>query len=245
MIKKNNKNTEFNHFSELSNEWWKPEGKFKILHTLTPVRMKYIKSVLPKIIKKNNKLNNPIYNLDVLDLGCGGGLICEPLSRLGANVTGVDFILENINVAKKHSKESNLNIKYFTKDLNKIKLNKKYDLILILEVLEHLENWEEIISKIKKNLKPKGRIIISTIDRNLLSYALAIFFAENILKWVPKKTHNFKNLIKPQELINCLKKNNFKVIDITGLVFKPFLLEWHLSKKMNKINYFCTAIKTN
>ena len=245
MIKNTSKTSEFNHFATLANEWWDPYGKFKILHTLTPLRIRYIKS---KLFDKTQPVKNskkPLNKINILDLGCGGGLICEPLARLGANVTGIDFVEENINIAKKHAKSSNINIKYLHQDLNTFKLNKKYDAILILEVLEHMEDWKKFIMSIKNLLKPKGKIIISTINRNLLSKIFAIFVAENILKWVPKKTHIYEKLIKPEELTSFLNKNKISVIDITGLKFKPISAEWKLDKYNYRINYFCTAIKSN
>ena len=199
-------------------------------------------------VNKNDNFktsNKPLKNLDILDLGCGGGLVCEPLARLGANTTGFDFVKQNIYIAKKHAKDSNLNIKYSHQNLNSFKLSSKYDAILILEVLEHLDNWKKLILNIKNFLKPEGKIIISTINRNLVSKIFAIFVAENILKWVPRKTHTFEKLIKPIELTTFLEKNQINVIDVTGLVFKPISFEWHLDKYNQKINYLCTGIKSN
>ena len=204
MIKKTIKTSEFDHFANLANEWWDQKGKFEILHLITPLRIKYIKD----IISNNNKnyFNKIKNNLDILDLGCGGGLICEPLARLGANVTGVDFVEANIKVAKLHAKKSDLDIKYLHQDLNDLKIKKKYDVILMLEILEHIDNWDNLIKKIKKNLKSSGKLIISTINRNIFSQFFAIFIAEDVLKWIPKKTHEYNKLIKPKELISVLKK---------------------------------------
>ena len=244
MIKEMNKKSEFKHFEKLSNEWWDPEGKFKILHELTPLRVKYIKNMCFDISYKK-KSKKRLDNLDILDLGCGGGLLSEPLTRLGANVTGIDFIKQNINIAKIHAKKSNLKIQYLHKNVNKFITKKKFDIILILELLEHLSNWKEIILKAEKFLKPEGKLIISTINRNIFSKFLAIYLAENILKWVPKNTHNYEKLIKPNELISFLENKNLEVIDVTGLIFKPISLEWILKKNKDKINYFCTAIKSN
>ena len=149
MIRNNSKTSEFDHFTTLANEWWDPYGKFKILHTLTPIRMTYIVNKLlneKKLIKNSKK---SLKNINILDLGCGGGLICEPLARLGANVTGIDFVSQNISIAKKHAEESNLNIKYIQLDLKNFQLTTKYDAILILEVLEHIKDWKKIILNIK------------------------------------------------------------------------------------------------
>jgi len=231
MRRKINKNVEFDHFQELSNEWWDSNGKFKVLHTLTPLRIKYI---------KNNKTLN---GLEILDLGCGGGLVCEPLARLGANVTGIDFVKKNIETAKHHAKISKLDITYINQDLLSIKLNRQFDIILMLEVIEHLNNWKSAVNKILRHLKPSGKIIFSTINRTFHSRIFAIFFAEEVIKWIPKKTHNYLKLVRPKELISFLEKNNMKVLDTTGLIFNPILREWFLNKKMTRINYFCTAQK--
>ena len=245
MIKKPHKSSEFNNFASYAKEWWDPFGNYKILHTLTPLRIKYIKSIFCDYSPNFKKTNKPFYNLDILDLGCGGGLVCEPLARLGANITGIDFVKQNIDIAKKHARDLNLNIKYLHQNLDTLKLTKKYDGILILEVLEHLDDWKKLIANIKNFLKPRGIIIISTINRNLLAKVFAIYVAENILKWIPKKTHTFEKFIKPKELTSFLNKNKINVIDVTGLVFKPISFEWYLDKNKHKINYFCTAVKSN
>ena len=155
------------------------------------------------------------------------------------------FVKHNIISAKKHAKNLNLNIKYLHQNLNNLKLKKKYDAVLILEVLEHIEDWKKIIISVKKLLKPKGKIIISTINRNFFSKLFAIYIAENILKWVPKKTHTYHKLIKPEELKLFLNSNKIKVIDVTGLIFNPLSGQWILDKNNCLINYFCTAIKSN
>ena len=184
--------------------------------------------------------NRDIKNLKILDIGCGGGIICEPLARLGAKVTGIDFAPNNIKAAKIHSKKNKLKIKYIYKDIEKSKLDEKFDLILMFEVLEHLDNWKKTIKNIKKNLNHNGIIIISTINRNYLSKLFAINIAENILNWVPKGTHDYNKLIKPEELKKTLSKENLQFNNIKGLVFDPFNMEWKLSKNY-VINYFCSA----
>ena len=243
MINKIDKNSEFDHFQHLSNEWWLENGKFKILHSLTPLRIKYIKNNAGLSLKNLIKKKNIFKGLDILDLGCGGGLICEPLAKLGGNITGVDFIKKNIEVAKKHAKVSQLNITYINQDLFSINFKKKFDIILMLEVIEHINNWQDIIIKIQKYLKPKGKIIFSTINRTPLSKIFAISLAENILKWIPKNTHHYEKFVKPEELTTFLRKKKMKVINITGLFFNPILREWTFSKKIIHINYFCTAEK--
>ena len=235
MMNIKSKNEEFALFNQLSDEWWNENGKFKILHQIKSHRMSYI---LEQINNRN------IRNLKILDVGCGGGIICEPLARLGAKVTGVDFAPNNIMAAKIHSKKNKLKINYINKDIEKSKLDEKFDVILMFEVLEHLDNWKKTISNIKKNLNKNGLIIISTINRNLLSKLFAINIAENIINWIPKGTHDYNKLIKPEELKKILLKEKFNFNNIKGLVFNPLNREWKLSKNY-MINYFCTASLIN
>ena len=225
------KNSEFDHFSSIANEWWQPNGKFKILHEITPLRIRYIL----------DNIDNKIKDLNILDVGCGAGLTSEPLSRLGAKVCGIDFVKKNIEIAKKHAQQNKLNINYINKDIVNFNPKEKYDVILLLEVIEHLDNWKEIILKLKNNLKPKGKFILSTINRTKASKIFAIFFAENILKWVPKNTHDYKKLIKPHELAELLIKNKFEISNITGMNYSLLSREWKLNKNFYSINYFCTA----
>ncbi len=235
MIKLKSKKEEYKLFQQLSEEWWNEDGKFKILHKIRPLRMRYILDQF-----ENNKLQD----LDILDVGCGGGLICEPLAKLGGKVTGIDFIENNIKVAKLHSRENNLKINYKCQDIEKSEFKEKYDLIIVFEILEHLDNWKEFLFKISKSLKKNGKIIISTINRNFLSKFLAIYFAENILKWVPKDTHDYNKFIKPEEIILFTKNKKLTTINIRGLSFDPISFNWSLSTD-TKINYFCTLIKSN
>ena len=226
------KKSEFDHFSVLANEWWSKNGKFKILHDIQPIRIKYIQETLNK-----TKLNKT----KILDVGCGGGLIAETLSKLGAEVTGIDFIKENISIAKLHAKENNIKINYLVKDFEKEKITSKFDVILILEVLEHLSDWRLFIKKIRNNLKKNGVLIISTINRNLISKFLTIDLGENFLKWIPHETHNFYKFIKPNELELILSSYNFKNIKFKGLTYDPFKLKWKISEN-TKINYFCSCV---
>ena len=231
-MNKRTKSSEFKHFDELSNEWWSETGKYKILHKIKPIRIKYI---LKQIGSRNIK------KLNILDLGCGGGLISEPLAKIGGKVTGIDFVENNIKVAKKHAFQNNLKINYCIGDIEKLSLNTKYDLIIMFEILEHVNNWEKIFKKIKKNLKKDGLLIISTINRNIISNFLAIKLAEKILKWIPKGTHDSSKLIKPDELEKVLIKDGFSIINFSGLIYNPIAREWRLSKHNMLVNYFCAA----
>src|SRR6056300_198504 len=230
-MKNEKKNTEFEHFSSLANDWWSKNGKFKILHEIQSIRIKYILETLNKKNLKNTK---------VLDIGCGGGLVSEGLSKIGATVTGIDFIKENIKVARMHAKKNNLKINYLVKDFEKEKITSKYDVIIILEVLEHLKNWEEFIKKIKLNLNKNGTLIISTINRNLVSKFLTLDIGENLLKLIPLNTHTFYKFIKPEELEQVLSSNSFENIKFKGLTYNALKLKWKLSEN-TKINYFCSC----
>ena len=230
-MKNEKKNTEYEHFSTLANDWWSKNGKFKILHKIQPIRIKYISETL-------NKKN--LNNTKILDIGCGGGLVSEGLTKIGATVTGIDFVKENISVAKIHAKKNNLKINYFVKDFEKEKINSKYDVIIILEVLEHLNNWEEFVKKIKLSLKKNGTLIISTINRNLVSKFLTLDIGENFLKLIPLNTHTFYKFIKPEELEQVLSSNNFENIKFKGLTYDALKLKWKISEN-TKINYFCSC----
>ncbi len=225
------KNSEFDHFSSISGDWWSKNGKFKVLHDIQPIRIKYIQETL----------KNDLSNTKILDVGCGGGIVSEGIAKIGAIVTGIDFVKANIEVAKKHSKKNNLKISYIVKDFEKDKINNKFDAIIIFEVLEHLDNWEKFLINIRSNLKKNGVLMISTINRNLISKFFALDIAENFLKWIPKKTHNYYKFIKPEELEFVLSKNNFKKIKFKGLTYDPLKLTWKLSQNYN-INYFCSCV---
>ena len=232
-MKSNKKNKEYNFFNKLSEEWWDENGKFGILHKIRPLRIEYI---LQQI---NNK---KVKKLKILDIGCGGGLVSESLSKLGAVVTGIDFVENNIKVAKQHSADLGLKIDYKVADIEKIKLKKNFDVIVAFEVLEHLNDWEKFLNKIKNNLNKNGILIISTINRNILSKYIAIFLAENILNWIPKGTHNYNKFIKPNEIIDSFANTDLLFNDLTGLIYDPVEFRWRLSKN-TMINYFCVFKK--
>lgn len=226
------KQSEYDHFSRLANEWWSKEGKFKILHDIQPIRINYIRDNLHK---------RDLSKTSILDIGCGGGLVSEGMTKLGASVTGIDFVKSNINAAKIHAAQNNLKIKYLTKNFEKETIQTKFDVIIIFEVLEHLNDWKKFLKKIRLNLKKNGVLLISTINRNLISKFLTIDIAENLLNWIPINTHNYHKFIKPKELEIFLLKENFKSITFKGLIYDPIKFKWKLSTN-TKINYFCSCI---
>ena len=217
-------------FDELATEWWKPDGSFRALHAFNFVRIKFIKDTLKK------KSINSIRNLKILDIGCGGGILCEPLARLGAKVTGIDENKKAIEAAKEHSKKNKLKINYKALSYDEIKLNEKFDVILSMEVLEHIDDIGILISNSKKLLKKNGIFLGSTINKTLSSYLLAIVFAENILRLVPKKTHLWSKFIKTNRIKKELILNNFTNINFQGVIYNPINKQWKTIKNCS-VNY--------
>ena len=233
---------EIQKFSNLANEWWDVNGKFKPLHMFNPIRIEYILDEITKHfkIKKNKKFL--LENLKILDIGCGGGLISEPMSRLGGNVTGIDASEKNIKVAYMHSKESNLQINYLNKSPEQLKEKEKFDIILNLEIVEHVENLDLYLKSCKDLLKKNGLMFTATINRTLTSYIKAILGAEYILRWLPIGTHDWNKFVKPEELQKKLNKENFTTSDIKGLEFNPIWNKWKRSNNLS-VNYIISSIK--
>ena len=230
---------EIEKFSKIAEEWWNPTGKFKPLHKFNPIRIKYIKNnLINDFALKNNK--KPLEGLKILDIGCGGGLLSEPLARLGAKVTGIDPIKRNIEIAKHHLKKSNLNIKYYNFSPEKFITNIKYDVILNMEIIEHVDDVNFFIKKSAKFLKNSGVMFIATLNQTLKSYIFAILGAEYILKWLPIGTHDWHKFIKPDELIKICKKNSLSLKSIDGVSFNPIMNKWNISndKSVNYISKF-------
>ena len=226
---------EIEKFSKIAVEWWDPNGKFKPLHKFNPIRIKYIKD---NIIKKFNlnSSNKPLKTINILDIGCGGGLLSEPMSRLGANVVGIDASKKNIEVAKFHAKKNKLKINYICASPEILKIQKKFDVILSMEIVEHVEDINFFIKKSSELLKKNGLMFIATLNKTLKSYMFAIVGAEYILKWLPIGTHDWNKFIKPDELIKITKINNLKLEKLDGINFDLLTSEWNLSSN-NSVNY--------
>jgi len=232
---------EIEKFSKLSKEWWDPLGKFKPLHKFNPVRIKYIKQ---NIIEHFNIVNskNPLNNLSLLDVGCGGGLLSEPMCRLGAKVTGIDATKKNINIAKNHAKKNKLKINYVTTSPEKLKIKNKFDVILNMEIVEHVSDLNYFIKSSSNLLKKNGIMFVATINRTLKSYLFAIIGAEYILNWLPIGTHDWNLFVKPEELIKTSMKYNLKSNGIHGIIYNPLLDQWKTSKD-SSVNYISSFIK--
>jgi 2-polyprenyl-6-hydroxyphenyl methylase/3-demethylubiquinone-9 3-methyltransferase len=232
---------EIEKFSKIAEEWWNPEGKFKPLHKFNPIRISYIKENIIKTFKINQK-KTPLKNIKILDIGCGGGLLSEPMCRLGADITAIDASKKNINVAKLHSKKNNLKIKYLCTSPEKIKIKDKFDVILNMEIVEHVEDVNFFLKTCSKLLKKNGIMFVATLNKTLKSYVFAIIGAEYILRWLPIGTHEWEKFLKPEELISILKKNDLNVERVDGMKFDLLTDKW--SVDMDKsVNYIAKFIK--
>ena len=233
---------EIQKFSNLAEEWWDVNGKFKPLHMFNPIRIEYITEKIKHHFKIRDNKESFLENLNILDIGCGGGLISEPLSRLGGSVTGIDASEKNIKVASLHSKKNNLKIRYLNKSPEQLNEFEKFDVILNLEIVEHVEDVSLYINSCYKLLKPKGIMFTATINRTLISYIKAIIGAEYVLRWLPIGTHDWNKFLKPEELEKYLLENKFKTIDIKGLEFNPLNRKWKQSANLS-VNYIICNTK--
>jgi 2-polyprenyl-6-hydroxyphenyl methylase/3-demethylubiquinone-9 3-methyltransferase len=232
---------EIEKFSKIAEEWWNPNGKFKPLHNFNPIRIKYIKE---NIIKDFNIKNSdkPLKNIKLLDIGCGGGLLSEPMCRLGANVVGIDASKKNIEVAKFHAKKKKLKINYKVASPEKLKTKTKFDVILNMEIVEHVNDINFFIKESSKLLKKNGIMFVSTLNKTLKSYVFAIVGAEYILKWLPIGTHDWEKFIKPEDLINISRKNNLLLKKLDGMKFNILDNSWKVSEDTS-VNYIVKFMK--
>ena len=233
---------EIQKFSKLADEWWDVNGKFKPLHMFNPIRIEYITDQIKRYFKISEDKPNYLEKLNILDIGCGGGLISEPMSRLGAKVTGIDASEKNIKIAKLHSEKSGLQVNYFNTSPENFNEVNKFDIILNLEIVEHVENVSLYIKSCNKLLKKGGLMFTATLNRSFISYVKAIIGAEYILRWLPIGTHDWNKFLKPEELENFLTQENFSTLDIKGLKFNPFFKKWKKSNDLS-VNYIISSFK--
>ena len=232
---------EIEKFSRIAEEWWDPAGKFKPLHKFNPIRISYIKKNIIETLKLNGK-KKALDKVKILDIGCGGGLLSEPMARLGAEVIGIDASEKNINVAKLHSKKNKLKIKYYCSSPENFKTNLKFDVILNMEIIEHVDDVNFFLKSSSKLLKKNGIMFVATLNKTLKSYLFAIIGAEYILQWLPIGTHEWEKFVKPEKLIEILKRYNLNLDDLSGLKFNLIKDEWSLSSDKS-INYIAKFIK--
>ncbi len=232
-------------FSAMAAEWWNPKGKFRPLHKFNPVRLKYIKEKVCENFDRDMNDPKAFTGLRFLDIGCGGGLLCEPMARLGAEIVGADASETNIEVAKIHAEQSGLNIDYRAVTAEAMEADgEKFDVILNIEVVEHVADVNLFMASCARMVKPGGLMFVATINRTAKARALAIFMAENVLRWLPKGTHVYDKLVRPEELAAPITAEGMEIIDRTGVFYNPLLDQWNKSRDMD-VNYMVLAKRSS
>lgn len=228
-------------FVAMAEEWWDPTGKFKPLHKFNPVRLRYIREHLLSHFGRDGAALRPFEGLRILDVGCGGGLLCEPLTRLGATVTGIDAAERNIVIARIHAEKSGLDIDYrATTSETLVEAGETFDVVLNMEVVEHVDNVPLYMKSCADLVAPGGLMFTATLNRTARALALAVIGAEYVLRWLPRGTHDWKKFLTPEEISAQLRRNGLSITDQTGIVFHPIADEWRLSPDM-AINYIVLA----
>jgi len=233
--------SEVDRFSAMAAEWWDPRGKFRPLHKFNPVRLTYIRDRVSETFGRDPLAPQPLKGLRVLDIGCGGGLLSEPMARMGAEVVGADASEKNIMIAKTHAEGSGVVVDYRAVTAEALaEAGETFDVILNMEVVEHVADVDFFISTCASMVRPGGLMFVATINRTFKAGALAIFAAENILRWLPRGTHQFEKLVRPEELEKPLLAGGLEITDRTGVFFNPLSNQWNLSKDMD-VNYMLVA----
>lgn len=231
-------------FQAMAAEWWDPAGKFKPLHMLNPVRLDYLTAQIAAEFTRDRKSLRPFEGLRLLDIGCGGGLISEPMARLGATVTGADAAEENIEIARLHAEQSGLDIDYRATTAEALLAEgAQYDVVLALEIVEHVADPQEFVTTCARLVRPGGMLIMSTLNRTPQSFATAIVGAEWIMRWLPKGTHEWSRFIRPEELAAMFDAAGVRVVDRAGMVFNPLGWSWSLSRRDLSVNYLIAGVR--
>ncbi|WP_424930143.1 bifunctional 2-polyprenyl-6-hydroxyphenol methylase/3-demethylubiquinol 3-O-methyltransferase UbiG [Amaricoccus tamworthensis] len=231
-------------FEAMAAEWWDPNGKFKPLHQMNPCRLGYVIDQICAEFNRDMKAATPLSGLRLLDIGCGGGLLSEPMARLGADVVGADAAERNIPVAKLHAEQSGLTIDYRHTTAEALaKTGEQFDVVLNMEVVEHVADPQEYLRTCHNLLRPGGLMICSTLNRNPKSYAMAIVGAEQIMRWLPKGTHDWNKFITPDELFEMLSQAGLNPVDRKGFVFNPIRWSWSISDRDLSVNYVTASIR--
>jgi len=227
-------------FSKLSDDWWDPNGRMAPLHKINPLRLGYIRDAACRKFGRNAKRLNCLEGLRILDIGCGAGLLCEPLTRLGAQLIGVDPSASNIAAAWLHADKGQLSIDYRCSTVEQMDAHERFDIVLAMEVVEHVSDVGLFLNRCAAMLKPGGMMVISTLNRNWKSFALAIVGAEYVLRWLPRGTHQWDKFVTPDELARDLANNKLAITDQAGVVYNPLADRWSLSSDMD-VNYMVVA----
>ena len=227
-------------FSKLSEEWWNPNGKMAPLHRINPLRLGFIRDAACRKFDRNVRSLNCLAGLRLLDIGCGAGLLCEPFRRLGAEVIGVDPSASNIAAARLHADKAHLSIDYRCTTVEEMDPRERFDIILAMEVIEHVADVGLFLDRCAAMLKPGGMMVVSTINRNWKSFALAIVGAEYVLRWLPRGTHEWNKFVTPEELAQYLARNKLAITEQAGVVYNPLGDRWSVSADMD-VNYMVVA----
>ena len=231
-------------FEAMAAEWWNPNGKFKPLHMLNPCRLDYITRAIAMQFDRDLDSPRPFEGLRLLDIGCGGGLLCEPMARLGATVLGADAAERNIPVARLHAEQSGLAIDYRHTTAEALAdAVESFDVVLNMEVVEHVADPQEYLNSCSQLLRPDGLMICSTLNRNARSFAMAIVGAEWIMRWLPRGTHEWRKFITPDELHDMVTKSGLRMVDRSGMVFDPLRWSWSLSPRDLSVNYVTASVR--
>jgi 2-polyprenyl-6-hydroxyphenyl methylase/3-demethylubiquinone-9 3-methyltransferase len=232
---------EVDRFSAMAAEWWSPTGKFKPLHKFNPVRLAYIRDKAAENFGRDIRSPRPLEGLRVLDIGCGGGLLSEPVARMGASVVGADPSEKNIGIASTHAKASGVSVDYRAVTAEQLaEAGETFEIVLNMEVVEHVADVDFFLGTCARMVSPGGLMFVATINRTMKAAALAIFAAENILRWLPRGTHQYEKLVRPEEIEKPVADNGLSIIDRTGVFFNPLSNQWNLSKDMD-VNYMMLA----
>lgn len=232
---------EVERFSAMAAEWWDPSGKFRPLHKFNPVRLRYIKEQASANFARDMNDPRALTGLRLLDIGCGGGLLCEPMARLGAEVVGADPSQTNIEIASIHAGQSGLDIDYRALTAEELAAKgEKFDIVLNMEVVEHVADVPLFLDCCAQMVNPGGLMFVATINRTMKAWALAIVAAENVLRWLPRGTHQYEKLVRPDEIEGPLSASGMEIIDRTGVFYNPMTDSWNTSRDMD-VNYMMLA----
>lgn len=233
---------EITRFAAIAEEWWDPHGKFRPLHQLNPTRLGYVRQQICAHFGRDARANPALAGLTILDIGCGGGLLSEPMARQGAATTGIDPSEKTIRIAKAHARSSGVDVSYEATTVEAlVDAGRRFDVVIAMEVVEHVNDVDAFVAGCAKLVMPGGLFIASTINRTLKAYALAIVGAERVMRWLPVGTHQYDKLVRPQELERAVIAGGLTPIDTTGMVYNPLTGAWRLSERDLDVNYLLSA----